>query len=189
MNLLDRIAGGSDDLATFARANGRRAVGRRGSAPNRWPAALALLGGGLLGAALMYFLDPSRGRSRRARYGDQIAGTVRRGVRRGRRGAAGLGSTAEGKIAGIRHRRRREPGELNDADLQHAVESELFRDSSIPKGLINVNAERGVIVLRGEVGSPEQRDELARRVEDMPGVLGVRNLLHLPGAPAVSRAP
>ena len=36
------------------------------------------------------------------------------------------------------------------------VESELFRDPSVPKGRLNINAEHGVVVLRGVTDSPDQ---------------------------------
>ncbi|HEU5263028.1 MAG TPA: BON domain-containing protein, partial [Gaiellaceae bacterium] len=59
------------------------------------------------------------------------------------------------------------------------VESEVFRDPSIPKGRINVNAENGVVVLRGEVDSADLVDRLERAVRDVQGVRGVENLLHV----------
>ena len=58
------------------------------------------------------------------------------------------------------------------------VESEVFRDHSIPKGQINVNAENGVVVLRGQVESSDLVEELERRVRKVHGVQGVENLLH-----------
>jgi osmotically-inducible protein OsmY len=54
-------------------------------------------------------------------------------------------------------------------------------------GAININAEEGVIVLRGELDRAEhisQLEEAARRVK---GVRGVRNLLYLHGTPAPNK--
>jgi osmotically-inducible protein OsmY len=80
----------------------------------------------------------------------------------------------------------REPAEerLNDPALARKVESEVFRGEEIPKGSIDVNAEYGVIYLRGEVPSRELMDELTTRARAVDGVRAVENLTHLPGEPA-----
>jgi osmotically-inducible protein OsmY len=80
----------------------------------------------------------------------------------------------------------REPAEerLNDPALARKVESELFRGEEIPKGSISVNAEYGVVYLRGEVPSRELMDELTTRTRAVDGVRAVENLTHLPGEPA-----
>jgi osmotically-inducible protein OsmY len=80
----------------------------------------------------------------------------------------------------------REPADerLNDPALVRKVESEVFRDDSLPKGSISVNAEYGVIYLRGEVPSREAMDELTTRTRAVDGVRAVENLTHLPGEPA-----
>src|SRR5438132_1233080 len=41
--------------------------------------------------------------------------------------------------------------DFDDTTLTHTVESEIFRDAEVPKGQINVNAQKGVVQLRGEV--------------------------------------
>jgi osmotically-inducible protein OsmY len=64
------------------------------------------------------------------------------------------------------------------------VESELFRDPSVPKGSININVEQGVVVLRGEVPDPELAERLEHEARAIPGVWEVENLLHGPGEPA-----
>ena len=80
----------------------------------------------------------------------------------------------------------REPAEerLNDPALASKVESEVFRDDSLPKGNISVNAEYGVIYFRGEVPSREVMEELTARARGIDGVRAVENLTHLPGEPA-----
>jgi osmotically-inducible protein OsmY len=80
----------------------------------------------------------------------------------------------------------REPAEerLNDPALARKVESEVFRGEDLPKGSISVNAEYGVIYLRGEVPSRELMDELTVRARGVDGVRAVENLTHLPGEPA-----
>lgn len=69
---------------------------------------------------------------------------------------------------------------LNDPALARKVESEIFRDSEVPKGDISVNAEHGVIYLRGQVSDTEAVDQLVARARAVDGVRGVENLTHLP---------
>ncbi len=83
----------------------------------------------------------------------------------------------------------REPAEerLNDPALARKVESELYRDDAIPKGKISVNAEYGVIYLRGELPDRETIEELATRTRAVDGVRAVENLTHLPDEPAPTK--
>ena len=73
---------------------------------------------------------------------------------------------------------------VDDATLVDKVESAIFRDPAVPKGRININAERGRVVLRGEVDQSEQISALDAAARQVPGVKDVENLLHLPGTPA-----
>ena len=72
----------------------------------------------------------------------------------------------------------------DDVELAHKVESVVFRDESLPKGKVSVNAEDGTIFLRGQVDSPDTIVRIERAVRAVEGVAGVENLLHLPGTPA-----
>ena len=80
----------------------------------------------------------------------------------------------------------REPAEerLNDPALARKVESEVVRGDEFPKDKISVNAEYGVVYLRGEVPSQEVMEELTKRARSVDGVRAVENLTHLPGEPA-----
>ena len=69
---------------------------------------------------------------------------------------------------------------LNDPALAQKVESEIFRDTEIPKGDISVNAEYGVIYLRGQIEDREGMEKLVERARAVDGVRGVENLTHLP---------
>jgi osmotically-inducible protein OsmY len=73
---------------------------------------------------------------------------------------------------------------LNDPALAQKVASEVFRDAELPKDKISLNAEYGVVYLRGEVPSKEVMDELTARARAVEGVRAVENLTHLPGEPA-----
>lgn len=75
-------------------------------------------------------------------------------------------------------------GDLNDPALARKVESEIFRAEDAPKGSVNVNAENGVIYLRGEVKHPEDIKALGDAARKVAGVKEVKNLLHTPGSEA-----
>lgn len=132
----------------------------------------------------MYFLDPDRGRRRRNMARDRAAAASRGSLRRAARTGRVLAANAYGLSWKVRHRAPEDPFPPNDVTLVKKVESEVFRDPDIPKGRINVNAEGGVIVLRGELDRPEQIKAVEAAVKRVPGVRDVENLLHLPGMPA-----
>jgi hypothetical protein len=148
-----------------------------------------LLLGGVAGAALMFILDPRSGRRRRATARDRLIGTKNRTTRRARRFGRRTGAELYGAKQKMTHRHPERKPPPNDATLAHTVESELFRDPDVPKGRININAEHGVIVLRGEIDRPEQITAIEEQVRKVPGVFDVDNLLHLRGTPAPNKAP
>ena len=148
----------------------------------------ALLIGGVAGAALAYVLDPDRGRRRRAVARDRLSATVRRGGRRAGRLGRRLGAEAYGVKQKVTHLAPEDTSTPDDITLTRRVESEVFRDADVPKGDININAEEGVVVLRGQVQHPEQIARLEARVRKVHGVRDVDNLLHLPDTPAPNKA-
>jgi osmotically-inducible protein OsmY len=137
-----------------------------------------------VGAALAYFFDPDSGRRRRALARDRSAALVRQSFRRVGRVQRAAQAEVYGVSQKVQHLREEPKPRPDDATLAHKVETEIFRDADVPKGQINVNAENGVVVLRGEVGTPELIRDLEERTRRVQGVQGVENLLHLPGAPA-----
>lgn len=141
------------------------------------------LGAGALGAAAEYFLDPVNGRRRRRGTADRSGALVRRTVRRSTRTLRGVASRAGGMSERLRHRHE-EPKSFDDVTLAHKVETELFRSPDVPKGQLNVNAQRGVVQLRGEVPTAAMIADLVERARAVQGVHDVENLLHLPGTPA-----
>jgi osmotically-inducible protein OsmY len=76
------------------------------------------------------------------------------------------------------------PKRYDDWTLKAKVESELFRDEHEIKGSINVNAQEGVVQLRGEVPSQDLIHALVDRTRQIHGVKDVESLLHLPGTEA-----
>jgi hypothetical protein len=150
----------------------------------RKAAMLALAVGVQLGYAIGYYLDPDAGRRRRAQLRDHWAKVARRTGREVRR----LGRRFESDAVGLTLRaRHRQPAPVDDATLLDRVESELFADPRIPKGAINLEVRRGVVVLRGEL-HPIEIDRIHEAVLRIPGVHGVDDLFHLPGTPAPNKA-
>ncbi len=136
-----------------------------------------------LAAAAAWLLDPTSGRRRRALLRDRTAGFFRRGVRRSARAGRHVAADTQGMVQRATHVRE-EPKVLDDATLKNKVETELFRAADSPKGQISVNAQHGVVQLRGEVDSPDLIDDLVRKTRSIQGVREVENLLHVPGSPA-----
>ena len=164
-------------------------VGRRASdrGLRRWLLASSWFAAGAMGALAMYFVDPDEGRRRRGVTRDRAAASVRVTLRALGRGARGLAAETYGLAQQAKHLQPEHWSVPNDATLAQRVETELFRDPEIPKGRININAEAGIIVLRGELDRPEQIRLVEQAVSRIAGVRGVHNLLHLPGTPAPDR--
>ena len=144
----------------------------------------AAVGGIALGVLLEYFLDPKAGRRRRHSARDRAGSRMRRGERR----AVGRARRAESHAVGIARRtfnagrRHREP--YDDVTLTHKVESELYRRAAVPKGTISINAEDGVVFLRGTMGRQEDIERMEAATRAIAGVREVENLVHTPGTPA-----
>jgi osmotically-inducible protein OsmY len=145
---------------------------------------LTFLAGAAVGAAAAYFLDPQGGARRRNETRDKTVAKVRHGAH----DAAGTAKQAAGKARGKVHAvapgmpgRGETP---DDVTLAHKVESEIFRSTDAPKGAVSVNAENGVVFLRGVVEQRELIDRLGEDASKVDGVIEVRNLLHLPGTEA-----
>jgi osmotically-inducible protein OsmY len=140
-----------------------------------------------LGALVAYFFDPQNGRTRRALARDRIPALFRRGSERIERAGRSVSAEAYGVKQKAKHLKEEEKPQPDDVTLARKVETEIFRDADVPKGQINVNAENGKIVLRGEVEQPQLIKDLEKRTKKVQGVQEVENLLHLQGTPAPSK--
>ena len=140
---------------------------------------ITLLIGAAAGAAAQYFLDAQNGRRRRDAAREQGVGAAKRQASEAAHKVDVAAGQAKGAVVSAM------PGgtDLGDAGLARKVESEIFRAADAPKGQVAVNAENGVIFLRGEVDRP-WIDRLGSDAEHVSGVKAVRNLLHTPGTPA-----
>ncbi len=181
MNITDRTRD-ARNRATSSGRRARRAIAGESHGAGWIGTSLIAAFTAAAGALAAFLLDPARGRARRARLIDQGSATVRRAVRQAGRAVRDARSSVSGGFAAATHH---DGGEEfpDDVTLTSKVETELFRDSAVPKGSININVERGVVVLRGEVPDAEMRDRLAAQAGSIGGVWSVHNLLHLPGEP------
>lgn len=163
------------------RTLGYRIAGRQ--APSTARRVGTTLLAGAVGAAVAFFLDPVSGRRRRHVVGDKV-GSAFRGARER---MARRGRYLQGRAAGALEEARR-AGTVripeSDQTLAHKVESEALGYAGVLSGRVNVNAEKGVVILRGQVDSPNDVRRIEKLVREVDGVRGVENLLHTPGTSA-----
>lgn len=137
-------------------------------------------------AAIAYFFDPQMGRTRRAKVRDKVVKFVNRGSDRIERKARYVGATAQGLKQRATHAGGQQAPE-NDQTLAHKIESEVLSRWNVPKGKISVNAEGGIVYLRGQLDDANQISEVEQEARKVTGVVDVVNLLHLPGEPAPNK--
>jgi osmotically-inducible protein OsmY len=138
--------------------------------------------GATVGASLAYLLDPANGRRRQKVGLDRLAGALRSTGRRLGRALRLLKAEGYGVRKQIEHRHEMAK-ELDDATLAHKIETVIFGDPDVPKGQINVNVQKGVAQLRGEVPNPNMLEDLVEKTREVRGVREVESLLHLPDTP------
>src|SRR5829696_877793 len=144
---------------------------------------ISFLTGAAAGAAVAYFLDPQGGARRRNQTRDKALSQARSGAR----GVAGSAKQAASKARGtVANATPTMPWTEtpDDITLARKVESEIFRSADAPKGAVSVNAENGVVFLRGVVEDREWIGRFEDETRKVSGVKAVRNLLHLPGTEA-----
>jgi osmotically-inducible protein OsmY len=132
----------------------------------------------ITGATIMYFLDPHAGRRRRHVARDRMLKQFRRKGRQASKRARYAAGVAEGRVHEATSGGQPRP-RPDDITLARKVESEIFREADAPKGSINVNAEEGVVYLRGYTDSQEWIDRLIADTRAVEGVREVRSLLHV----------
>jgi hypothetical protein len=163
------------------RASMANLIGRRRSRGPRAAQVAALLAACGLGAVAEYFFDREAGRRRRHLAREGSVARLRRRSRDAVRRARYLEGVAEGVAYRTAHAvpgvggRREKP---DDVTLAHKVESIAFRAAHVPKGHVSINAENGVVYLRGRLESSEQIEQLVRAARGIDGVTGVKSLLH-----------
>jgi BON domain-containing protein len=150
------------------------------------PNVISVVGGAIAGALLFFFLDPEHGAARRAQARDQILATIRRLNGNVAQLGGRAGANANGFSQKMIHLRSGS-APVDDLTLRDRVESEIFRDQSLPKGRINFDVESGVVTIRGQVDNAQQIVSIEKAVLKVRGVNGVENLMHLQGTPAPNK--
>ena len=135
--------------------------------------ALTLLAGAGIGAALMYFLDPERGKRRRHVIADQTAGFMRARKREAAKAMRDARNHAEGVVAEARG--RLDDDRPTNEQLVARVRAELGHHAEHVRG-IQIDADAGSVTLRGEVPAAELQRVVAS-VERVRGVTRVDNQL------------
>lgn len=159
-------------------------MGRRRGARYRWARTGGFVRGVAIGAVVAYLFDPDRGSRRRAELRDRGRAEVRQLVRRAERRAYRARDEARGSLHELTHPPH-VPGD--DRTLGDIVRSRVLGRPAFHGLPLNVDVVGGVVTLRGEVPRRQLGEELTLAVHAVPGVRGVRNLLHLPGEPAPNK--
>ena len=163
-----------------ARRRVRVSVVARGMAP-RLVAVLGAFGVGALADRFIF----DRANARRRRHMARERGLAK--LRRRSRAAVRQAKYTEGVAEGVAHRaahampgvgKRKEP--LDDVSLAQKVEGEAFRQARVSKAHVSVNAEGGVVYLRGRLDSKREIEALVRAAGAVEGVNRVENKLHTP---------
>jgi osmotically-inducible protein OsmY len=145
---------------------------------------MTFLAGAAVGAAAAYFLDPQGGARRRHEARDKTVSKVKSGASDAASSAKYTAGKAQGAVHSVTPSMPGHGDAPDDATLVHKVESEIFRAADAPKGSVSVNAENGVVFLRGVVDDRDWIQRLGSDAKKVEGVKEVRNLLHLPGTEA-----
>lgn len=133
-----------------------------------------VLGGIALGAGTMYFLDPQRGRRRRAMVRDKTNHAVNAVGREIGKASRDLRNRTRGLVAEARSTMRPDQPQGDDT-LQERVRSVIGHVASRPRD-VQVNVRNGVVTLKGELPAKECA-RLSRKVEKIPGVQELRDKL------------
>jgi osmotically-inducible protein OsmY len=136
----------------------------------------AMLVGGLgLGAALMYVLDPERGKRRRAVVRDKAVRAARKATDGIEARSRDLRNRAKGAAAEVKAMTR--PGAVSDPVLEERVRAAIGRVLASP-GEVDVAAVEGVVILSGPVLASEL-DLLLSTVRGVHGVEDLENRLQI----------
>jgi CBS domain-containing protein len=140
----------------------------------------SLAGGVGIGAGMMYFFDPDKGRRRRALVRDKAISWSRR-TRRGTKAAArDMRYRAQGLMASVTSwvRRDRAP---SDRVLTERIRAALGLATQHP-GSIDVQARHGVVILQGPV-LEEEVEKILSAVQRVEGVERIENYLETHAEP------
>jgi hypothetical protein len=139
----------------------------------------------LVGAAGMFFFDPSQGRRRRALARDKVKSGLARRRRRARSDAAFEAGRRRGELF-----ERAGAGRFHGRDDRTVAEHlhEVLERTDVPTGDVTVEVVDAVVRLRGQVRTNDERSRVLAAVGAESGDRHVESLLHLPNEPAPNKA-
>jgi hypothetical protein len=149
---------------------------------------------GAAAAAVRYLFDPEQGDARRTRLKEQVLsrlgdvggrakGSATSAAQQLKERAAELKDTAAPATSTIVV----EVAEVDDQQLLARVQTDVLGRVDVPKDRIVVNVEDGIVVLRGELDSQAQIDDVLEKVGAVSGVRLIDSLLHVHGTPAPNK--
>jgi hypothetical protein len=134
-----------------------------------------------IGAGLMYFLDPNRGKRRRALVRDKVRHTLHDTEQALGKAARDLGNRTSGLLAETQHRFRAEV--VSEETLEARLRSRLGHLVSHPRA-IQLVLERGQVTLSGDILASEL-DQLLNGIASVRGVHGVDNRMKIHRSPDI----
>jgi len=137
-----------------------------------------------VGAIAEYFVFDRRHATRRRHIARERGMAI---TRRRSWAAVRRAKYLEGVAEGVAHRaahavpgRNSQREALDDVSLARKVESVAFREAGVSKAHVSVNAENGVVYLRGRLEGEREIENLVRAAAAVEGVARVENMLHTP---------
>jgi len=132
---------------------------------------VAVVGAVGLGAALMYFFDPDRGRRRRALIRDKVEAAGNTLSDKADKLGRDISNRASGMVAEAKSILRHE--DVSDDVLVDRVRSRLGR-MPVDMGVLDVSAENGVVTLKGRILESEL-PRVLRAAKFVRGVKAISN--------------
>lgn len=140
---------------------------------------------GAMGAGGAYYLDPDRGRARRARLCDKTVALRRRRQRQVEADQRYRDGQLQGEVARAAGAGAFTPED--DIDISQAIHAALA-GLDLSTSDVNVDVVEGVATMRGQVDTADDGDRVCRAAGAVSGVVEVRSYLHTPGEPAPNKA-
>lgn len=146
---------------------------------------LRLIIGGLIGAVMMFFMDPQRGNRRRALLRDQMTNLANKTEDVVDAKAEDLKNRAQDVVTEAKNRFKEEP--LSDQVMTELVRSEMGRVIT-NAAAIDVSAHEGKVILRGPIPA-DKVDALLSAIDALPGVKQIENRLEVQEEPGTVSSP
>jgi hypothetical protein len=138
---------------------------------------ITMVGGAGIGALLMYFLDPDRGRRRRAMMQDQAMKARRKISDAADATARDVRNRSAGLLWEARSWFTQKPVDENDQAVLNRVRSNLGMLVRHPRS-VDVSVSQGSVTLKGPILEDEV-DQVLRAIPRIPGVQDLKNRLEV----------